>query len=315
VANDYTTQKMIDRIGVKAMLSTSSALSTQQLVDLLNDSLRTYIVPFTAKLREEWWVGAVDIVAYTDANGMIVLPDTVAQSLRTVSWMNSGVLVPLSRVEPENSFGYLPFTSNVPTGFQIRGNTMQVLPKSQGIEVHITAMLRPPSMVLTENAALVSSFAGTVGATYTFNLSSVPLEWQSALPAQLDLISGVSPFVVPGTVTVASLVGSLLAVNVAGYPSVYPAVGTPSEQWFSDVGTSPLPSVPPELVSLLEQDVICALHAANGDRRLAGAEKRREQMETDLKAVMAPRTTGNARVIVNHSAPGMHAFAGLWPRR
>jgi hypothetical protein len=303
---------MVDRIALKAMTSTSSGLSSQQIIDLANDSLRSYIVPFTARLREEWWVGATDYVVSTDSNGMILMPDTVAQSMRTVSWKNSGVLVPLTRIEPENSFGYLPFNSNLPTGFQMRGNTLQVLPKAAGIEIHITGMLRPSQMVLTENAGLVAS---KVGAALT--LSSVPLEWQAAAPTSVDLIAGSSPFGVWGTSSVVSLVGSVLTLGADGLALIN-AIPTPMagwDLWVSDPATSPFASIPAELYALLEQDVVCTLHAANGDKRLAGAEKRRELIAADIKSVAAPRTTGNARPIVNPSAPGYRAFSGLWPRR
>jgi hypothetical protein len=301
MGSDYTTKKMIDRIGLKAMTSTSSGLSSQQILDLANDSLRSYVVPFTAKLREEHWVGKADFVVTTDSEGEIDVPDTVAQSLRTVSWSNANVLVPLTRVEPENAFGYLPFNSNVPVGYQLRGNTLQVLPKSPGILVHISAMIRPSQMVLTENTGLIDVVAGAA-----LTLDVVPLEWQAAAPVSVDLISGDSPFALKGTFAVASLVGNLLTLTTD--PSA-------KAGWYlADPGTSPFASIPVELYALLEQDVVVTLHGMNGDKRLVGAEKRQTKIETDIKAVMAPRTQGSARPIVNPAGPGMRAFRALWPK-
>ena len=299
--SDYTTQKLIDRVGVKAMTSASSGLSPQQILDLANDALRTYLVPFTARLREEWWVGKTDFVLTTDSNGMVTVPNTVAQSLRTVSWNNAGVLVPLTRIEPENSFGYQP-SSTVPMGFQLRGNTLQVLPKSSGIEVHVSAMVRPPLMVLTENAGLITTAAGAA-----LTLDAVPLSWQAATPSSVDLVSSDSPFATQGTFGVSSLVGSLLTLS--SNP------GATAGWYVSDVGTSPFASIPVEFYGLLEQQVVVMLHAANGDKRLKAAQELKKELEEAARVIGAPRTQGNSRPIVNPSAPGMRAMQALWPKR
>lgn len=299
MTNDYTVQKLVDRLTLKAFTSTSSSLSPQQIVDLLNDSLRAYLVPLTRTLREEWWVGKTDLVATSDADGKITIPDTVASSLRTVAWLNGGILQPLSRVEPEAAFQYLSFAGSLPTGFQLRGYTLQLLPPVPGIAVHMTAMLRPPQMVLDEQAGLIDSNAGAA-----LTLEDAPLDWQAETPASVDLISGVSPFSTIDTFDVVSLVGDVLTLTED--PGTLPA-----EAWVADVGASPFANVPIELYPLLEQDVICQLFGTGlGDKRLAGAQKRKEELEKLAKAAMAPRTTGNARVIVNPSAPGMRGALG-----
>jgi len=304
MSSDYTTQKLIERVTLKAFTSSSSSLSPQQVLDLANDSLRSFLVPMTATLREEWWIGRTDIVLTTDASGFVTVPDSVASSLRTVSWSNAGILTPLTRVEPEMSFNYLPVSSNVPIGFQLRGYSLQVLPPTPGISLHLTAMLRPPTMVLTDAAAEIDSQASNV-----LTLDSVPLEWQETAPTQVDIISGVSPFQKVDTFDVTSLVVATKLLTLTTAPTLT------GEAWVSDVGTSPFASVPVELYPLLEQDVIVQLFGAVGDKRLPAAEKRRDSLEAMAKAAMAPRVTGNARVITNPSAPGMRSLGGLWPRR
>lgn len=301
-SNDYTTQALIDRLTLKAFTSSSSSLTPQQILDLCNDSLRSYLVPMSGTLREEWWVGKSDIILTTDTDGSVTLPDSVASSLRTVSWSNAGILTPLSRIEPEQSFAYLPLNGALPVGFELRGYTLVVLPKAPNISLHITAMVRPPQMVLTDTAGLIDVAAGAV-----LTLDAVPLEWQAATPSQVDVISGSSPFQGVGTFAVSSLVGNVL--TLASSPGA-------SAGWYvSDVGTSPFASVPVELYPLLEQDVIVQLFSGLGDKRLPAALKRRDELEKMAKAAMAPRTTGNARVIVNPNAPGMRAAFGYWPRR
>ena len=102
----YTASDAIERIKLRGWVSTASGLSDAQILDLLNDSLRSYIVPFTKTLREEWWVGKENISVTTDSNSQVTLPNSVASTLRTVAWDNAGILTPLSRIEPEMVFVY-----------------------------------------------------------------------------------------------------------------------------------------------------------------------------------------------------------------
>jgi hypothetical protein len=297
----YDTAALIARFKLKAFTSSSSSLSDQEILDLLDDSFRSYLVPMSKTLREEWWVGPSDLVLLTDANGAVTVPDTVASTLRTVSWDNAGVLRPLSRIEPERSFNYLRINGNIPLGFELRGYTLVLLPKVPNISVHITAMLRPPQMVLTSEAGEVVSRAGAA-----LTLDAVPLAWQSSAPTQVDVVSSVSPFSVVGTFGVVSLAGSVLTLDAdPGSDAI----------WVADVGYSPFPNVPIELHPLLEQDAIVQLFSGLGDKRLLDAAKRRDELEKAAKATMGPRTQGHARPIVNYAAPGMRGGYGWGPWR
>lgn len=299
--NDYTTAALINRITLKSNTSTSSSLSPQEILDLANDSLRSYLVPLLEELRDEWFISKTDIVLTTASDGSIALPDSVASSLRTVAWNNAGYITPLTRVEPENSFQYLSQQGQLPCGFMLRGYTLFVLPKTPSIEMHISAMFRPAQMVPTTDAAEISS---AVGATLV--LDSVPAEWQATAPTQVDVISGTSPFQSVGTFDVLSLTVSTKTLVLASAPSFT------GEAWVSDVGTSPFASVPIEFYPHLEADVRVELFTALGDKRLPSAEKRRDALEQRLRVAAAPRTQGNSRPIVNPNAPGMRAAWGYW---
>ncbi len=299
----YTASAALARVKTKGFISTSSGLNDSQFLEQLNDSLRTYIVPFTKALRDEWWVGRTDITVTIPGDGKITLPDTVASTLRTVCWLNNGILVPLTRIEPENAPAYSGQQGNFPYGFVLRGYTLQMMPNCPGFTVVMTAMLRPPEMVLEEDAAEVASGAGAA-----ITLESVPVSWQESTPEEVDLISGTSPFsVISSGIPVVSLVGSVLTLGVDP--------GDISGQWLALPGQSPFPNIPIELHPLLEIDAIAWLYQGVGDKRLPGMLQRQDKMEKELRATMAPRLTGNAKPIVNRSAPGMNGWFGPWRRR
>lgn len=299
----YDTAGLLKRIKLKAYTSASSSLSDSDILDLANDSLRDYLVPITKTLREEYWVCPDDIVIQTDSNGGFQVPDTVSSTIRTIAWDNAGILTPLTRIEPELSFQYLPLNGALPMGFELRGYRIQILPRVPNVSIHITAMIRPPEMVQTQDAAQVVSAAGAV---LTLK-APVPLEWQSSTPASVDLVSSVSPFSTIATYDVSSLSGTTLTLTEAP-PSV-------SGTWVSNVGTSPFPNIPIELHALLQQDVIVQLFGTGiGDKRFAGAQKRKDELEDLARRTMSPRTQGNTRAIVNYAAPGMRNWFGGFVR-
>lgn len=302
--NDYTTQKLSERIALKAFVSSSSSLTPQQILDLCNDSLRSYIVPLINSLREEFWVGKEDIALVTDANGAVTVPDSFASTLRTVAWNNGGVITPLTRIEPENSFQYLAVQGSLPLGFELRGYTLVVLPKVAGISLRLTAVLRPPQMVSVDDAARITGLSAG-----NYLMQSVPLAWQAAAPTTLDVVSSVSPFsVVQSGVAVASFDATLKRITFTALTADAITALTAGNAWIADVGGSPFANVPVELYPLLETDVVATLYQALGDKRLKGILDRKKELEGLVKRSMGPRTQGNSRPIVNASAPGMRSW-------
>lgn len=296
----YTASDALERITLKAWTSTSRAMTDGQLLTLLEDSLRSYVVPLMKGLREEFLVQKDDVVLTSDSNGEVTVPDSVASTLRTVSWLNAGVLIPLTRIEPESAFAYQPAAGNQPAGYMLRGYTMVLLPRSPNIAVHISVMRRPPSLVLEDDAGLIDSHVGLA-----LTLDAVPLAWQSAPPSTVDLVSKDSPFSPKATdVAVASLVGNVLTLS--GISSSLVADG----DWVSDPGSSPYPNLPIELHPLLEQHVIVVLMTGLGDKRLQGAAELLKKYEDDVRRTMAPRSLGTARPLLNPTAPGMRY--GRW---
>jgi hypothetical protein len=174
--------------------------------------------------------------------------------------------------------------------------------------LYLSAMLRPPQMVLNDNAGEVES-----NVTTALTLDEVPLAWQEVggTPDEVDLISARSPFSRVETLEVVSLVGNVLTVAAV---STTAQAAIDAGAWVADVDCSPFANVPVELYPLLEQDIICVVFAAVGDKRLKGAQDRKQELEGAAKRIMSPRASGNARAIVNSAAPGMRngGYGGRW---
>lgn len=299
----YTASASISRIKAKGFVSTATTLGDSELLEWLDDSLRSYIVPFVKTVRDEWFVSGTEAVT-PDANARIPMPNSVASTIRLITWNNNGTPIPLVRIEPENAFMYQGNNaSNQPYGYMLKAYEIQVLPTNIGsVSVRIDFMERPAQMVLEEDAGLIASHVGLA-----LTLDSVPLAWQSETPSAVDIISNESPFVaVASDVTVVSLVGSVLTLS--GIDSALVENGF----WVSDVGTSPYPNVPIEFHPLLQRSVISELYAGTGDKRLDSSMKLQAKLESELRSTMSPRTQGSARPIVNKSGPGMRNFARWW---
>lgn len=299
----YTASASISRIKSKAFVSTATTLSDAEVLEWLDDSMRSCIVPFLKKVRDEWFVsGSEDVTP--DANARIPMPNSVASTIRTITWNNNGSPTPLVRVEPENAFLYQRQNGgNQPYGYMLKAYEIQILPTNIGsVSVHIDFMERPPAMVLEEDAGLIASHVGLA-----LTLTDVPLSWQSSTPDAVDLISSESPFkTVASDVTVSSLAGSVLTLSGIDTSLVEDGF------WVSDVGTNPFPAVPIEFHPLLQRSVINELYAGTGDKRLDGSMKLQTKLEMDLARTMSPRTQGSARPIVNKNSVGMRNFARWW---
>ncbi len=299
-----TFSDLIATLKLASFVSTTSSLTAPDILKLANRSYRSYIVPFLKTLRDEWQVSKVDYSATTDSSGRVAIPNSVASTVRTVAWNNNGRLIPLSRIEPENAFAYQR-ASSVPAGFMLKGYELQILPiQSSAWPIVIAYMKRPPIGVLEEDAGEIDSHV-----SLALTLGAVPLEWQASAPTAVDLISSESPFSpVAESVAVVSLVGSVLTLT-----GIDPALVVDGF-WVADVGASPYPNLPIELHPLLELDVICTLLGTiAGDKRLKPAKDDRDAMRKDMLALMAPRSQGSIRPIVNRNAVGMGGY-GWWNR-
>ncbi len=302
----YTASDAIERIKLKAWTSTSSSLTDAQLIELLDDSLRSYIVPFLKSVRDEWFVSGSESVT-PDSNGRIALPNSVASTIRTIWWLNNNQYVPLPRIEPENAPAYLGVNSGTqPRGFMLKGYEIQILPTNVGsITVRIDFMERPASMVLEEDAGEIES-AQQSGATTDVTLVAMPIAWQELQPNVVDVVSSESPFsTLQEDVNVSGLTGNVISIDDLTTEARVAVLG--GNAWLADAGSSPFPNIPIEFHPLLQQDVISTLYAGLGDKRLSATVDKQKKLEMDLRKTMAPRTQGSARPIINRSGPGMNS--------
>lgn len=302
MATSYTASGNIASMKLKGWLSNAASLSDTELCSLLQDALRSYIVPLVKRVRDEWFVSGGSTLT-PNAAGRITIPNSVGSTVRTVSWLNNGTYVPLPRIEPENALPLLNSGAGQPIGYTLKGYEIQVVPANVGsVQLFIEFMDRPPSLVLDEEAGLIAEHS-----SLALTLAAVPLAWQSEAPTEVDLISSESPFsAVAESVEVVSLVGDVLTLTGISASLVEDGF------WVSDVGTSPFPNIPIELHPLLQRSVVNELYTGWGDKRLQGSMKAQEKLEADLRATIAPRTQGSARPIVNRSGPGWGM--GRWGR-
>lgn len=297
----YTASANIARLKLKAWTSTAGSLSDPQLLDLLDDSLRSYLVPFLKQVRDEWFVSGTENVQL-GSDARFVIPNSVASTIRTMFWMNNNQPTPLVRIEPERAYLYEgQNANNQPYGFVIKGYYVQILPSNVGaVTIRVDFMERPSTMVLEEDAAVIVDSVASV-----LTLESVPLAWQTTAPTTVDIISGDSPFIIIGTYTVEGLDVGAKTLDLSSSPAIPTGLTPTARAWVSDSGTSPFPNIPVELHPLLQQDVITTLFIGLGDKRLDGSMKKQKMLEDNLRRTVAPRTQGQARPIVNSSAPGM----------
>lgn len=306
----FTASEAIRVLKIRGKVSNATSLNDSDILTLLNSSYQQFVVGFTQSLRDEWWVGVKPLFLTTDSDSTIVIPSSVANSVRTIAWDQGGqVYNPLNRIEPEDQFQYLSQgNTGTPYGFMFNDNQITILPKCPGISIRLTYMYTPPQMVLEQNAGKVTNISGSV-----FTLSSVPLEWQANAPTSINVISATDPYTVIGVLPVSSLNVSTKTITLSTVPTTLSHWNELSANgvWVANVGESPFPQLPIALQDLLQQHCLETIMQSSADPRLKAITDRKKELITELKAMMSPRAQGSSRPLVNKNKAG---YGGYWGR-
>lgn len=298
--NGYTCDAIVAKIESDGYLSTSTSLGSQDIVNKLNESFYSYLVPLITSQSEEFFIDRKTIKVTSDQNSQITLPDSVSSSLRTVTYYNNGNPYNLTRIDPKDEVNYIgQQQTQYPYGYMLTGFTMTLLPKGGPTEVHLRVERRPSEIVLNSNAGQITAVSGSV-----LTLNNMPIAWQESAPTLVDVVSDNSPFSPLVTqAQVASVTGTttLTLQNVSASDLALIVVGS----WVADPDCSPYANIPKDWYLLLQLDVVCSIMQTEGDQRLKGLMQRKDEIEKRLMRTMAPRTIGSVRPIVNYSAPGM----------
>jgi hypothetical protein len=291
-AIDYTTTQLIVNLKRRAMVPTAQNLfSTQDFLDVLNETLKETIIPTVKSVNEEYFVTYTD-TAFVSGTAAYDIPSAaLGGALRNVTTVDSsGEESKLSRIEPETLGSGLR-----PNGFYVQDNQVVVYPTpTQAGTLRMRYERRTNELVATSSAGQVS----VVGAT-TVTLSTIPSSWTTS--TKVDAIAATPHFKLLGSnVTITNIASTVLTLSV---PS-----GLAIGDWICPTGQSVIPQIPVEA-----QPLLCQAAALRCLKNMSDEAAQREkdtyaEMKADFLKLITPRVEGEARKVNNSS--GVWAYAG-----
>lgn len=288
--SDYTTTRLIAQIRTRGMIPNGArTFSDQNLVDLANESLQSYIVPRLMNVNEGYFLKTLDISAVAGTSTYSLPGQTIMGKVRDVQRLVQGRYFSLDRIEEERLNWYA--ATGDPTGFVLRGDSIVLVPAPIAAEtIRVLYYRRPNELILEEDADRITSVTDN-GTYYVTNFAYAA--------GTYDVIKndGIFDWAVFNTAAT-SVTTSTAFLKTSCFSA--PRVG----DWLCATGMSPIPQIPADLRLLLFERVKYTCLAALADAGAALAEAACERSWKTLEGMFANRSEGKARVIINTNAPG-----------
>lgn len=257
--------------------------TAEQLLALGDNELRTSLLRIILDVREGYYLTWTEYPL--TAEGVYPLPRrAIGGRIHTVQLRVGTLIYQLSRIEPL----ILTNTQTPPLntyGFWFEGNNIVTLPKLTTGTCRIYYYVRPSNMTSQVNCAQVQTIVGT-------NVTVTALPSGYAIGSLVDMTQAQPPFGILSTdVSITNI--SSLTLTLSSVPSEL-QVG----DWISLAGTTCIPQLPFEFVPLLCQRVSVKVLEGQGYLpKMQVAQKKLEEMEKDVQAIINPRDEGNPKVI------------------
>lgn len=297
---DYTTLGLLKNLKRRGFIPAGAGLTTNDLLQVLTEQLRTYIPAFLKTLREEFIIAELEV----DVTGPAVpIPARACgAALRTIGWRTAeGGVRMLTRIEPERRNDW-PQSGSEPTGFMFVGNDAVLIPAASSGTLVVTYQQRPGELVLPSACAKVTEYDDAA----TVIVENAPSNI-AVVGAVVDIVKGTPNFELA---VMDAVVASVSAIDpqhksIAFAPPNNEALPTGLVGGYVCLaGETCIPRLPIECFDLLAQAAAFQLATDQGNERLPAIEKALTAVRRDVSMVLSPRSDGNARVIVNRSGLG-----------
>ena len=312
---------LVARVKLQELIPNSDVTFTDdQVVDLMDQELQSYIVPLVQGCRQEHFVVTKDIVlppvtGQVNVTNWIELPDeATGLSLRDVYVTdNLGNFANIPRLSPEQVASRSmmvwwgttnPNTSFGVGGFYLQGNRLYLYPYTlaNGRPMRLTFNKRPAKLTKTTNCAQVTAISGdtiTLGVTINNWTAGSYVDFvQNALPHDYVIDQSATQALYTSPVALRAVMVGARAGNTLTFDSGVTAnlrVG----DWVCDYAFAPFAQlIPIEASNVLVQAVATRLLEALGDREGQDmAVKKLMKMSKDLVSLITPRVQGKTQKV------------------
>lgn len=283
--SQYDTDYIIAQVKRRGSLPTSQNLFTDaKLVLMIDDELKTRIVPFLMSFHDNWFVTHTTYSGDSSTTTFAIPSDAVGQKLKDVT-IFVGTDIKYGNV-PLLEYRNLQYANY---GYYIEGTNIIFYPAtktpSTGDTINLSYYKRVSNIVATSEARAISAIATadvdsatTLPATFVTN-------------AEVQIVSKSSPFNIVWTGTISSVTGNTVTLSSSPTSAV---VG----DWLCLAGETVFPQIPIECMPLLCQAVVIRCMESMNDREgMQNAASNYQQIEYSAKTTLSPRVDSRPGVI------------------
>lgn len=306
---DYTVNdtdlSLVKSVQRRILLPLSENTLTQEaLIELLDEEMRTTIVPLVLAAKEEFYVQNYDQTPVQGTYNYTIPARAAFATWRDVVWVDpNGNEIAMTELAPE----YVKITypaGNLPPmytfGFILQNDQIILWPPSSTVPVNYTLRMkikrRPNHLTDVANCGQITAInTGTKQVTLDDDGDGT---WTTS--TTFDLIPNSPQFTSLGDDLTISAINT--STNVLTFTDTLPedlAVG----DWVCPATLSCVPQIPYDMFPLLAQrGVIKALESLGDNQGLQVAERQYQDMAADFARTVSPRIAGTRKALVNRTA-------------
>lgn len=288
------------------------ALQSGDIITLLDEEMRSTIVPLVLAAQEEFFVMNSD-QALVNGTYSYFIPQRAAFAMwRDVVLVDAnGNEINMTQLSPEYTKLTYPAGGNPPQyvyGFILANDHITLWPPNGSVPTQYTLRMkikrRPNSLTPSANCGQITAINLNTG---DVTLANVDTTWTTAIT--FDVIPNAPQFtskVDGAAITAINTTTKILTFSTAN--AALFAVG----DWVCPATMSPIPQIPYDMFPLLAQrGAIKVLEALGDTQNLQVAERRYQDMSTDFARTVSPRIDGTPKKIVSRNQSTF--FGGYFP--
>lgn len=297
--SDYTTTELINQVKLYGAIPVAdTTVSNEDILRFMNFEMKSYIVPFVLRAREEFYVKESNYTIQAGVDRYAIPERALASKIRDIYLMDGENFIPIARQEPDNRPWYtVTYNYSYSQSFYVENNEIVMMPKPNmgGTTLVFKIFLRPNELVSIDRCGVITAI-DTVNKVVT--VSSIPTNLTAG--TKIDFVKSRPHFdILSYDKTLVSVDDVNLQITCSELPSTL-AVG----DYVCSENESPVPQIPaevfPMLISRTTERCLMALGDFDGVKAI---QARNQEVERDILTLLDNRVHGKAHKIVNHNTP------------
>ncbi len=309
----YTSEQLIDSVKRRISIPTNqNTFSNEDILAFADEELMLAIVPAIMSLHEDYLLFSEDHPLVADQDDYVIPHRAVGNKLYDLQYINTeGFPQLMSRTskadEPNITGG-----GDGPYAYYVMNNRIGLMPgvgTSASGSLRFVYYIRPSSLVMTSNVAVITNINRSTGA---ISVSSVPSDFSTGI--EYDLYKSKSPHNILAKDLTATGVNSttkVITLDPADIPSTL-EIG----DHLAQTQECAIPQIPSDLHVYLAQKTAERILEANGDLEgLKLAQSKSAEMELRAGTIIDNRVDESPVKLVNRNSILRGGILQKWRRR